>query len=158
MGACPFLALGSLLRQLDRLSYHEPTVHPYQEPPVEPLSPPSEETLRLDGRSPLLRYNLLRQLQKALSRVQPVLVVIDDAQWCDRESLEVLTALLFDEGTQRLMLLLTGYLREDEAGRLEWTWEPIRQALLGSLRSFQRTVLEQRLTTAQQRHMHRAHN
>lgn len=53
------------------------------------------------------RLALLRRIQAGLLPKLPLLLILDDVQWCDRASLEMLSALMLDRSDTRMMMLVT---------------------------------------------------
>jgi len=66
----------------------------------------------------------IAQLVVGLAEMDPLLVAVDDLQWCDVESLAVLEAAAAVAGERRILLLL-GYRGDDARGRPE-VWDAIR--------------------------------
>ncbi len=89
--------------------------------PAAPDTPPDLD--RAEG-AQRMRDAFVRVLV-ALAEVDPTLVVVDDIQWSDDESLDVLAALASELATHRLALVV-GY-RADEARSREGVWEAVQR-------------------------------
>lgn len=72
---------------------------------VAELSRPNNDLEPLELRNRV--FSALRELFGVLAMRRPVLVIIDDLQWADKDSLAMLTELLRDPGAPRFMLLAT---------------------------------------------------
>jgi len=60
-----------------------------------------------DRHEPFVRHRLMEAISRAICLQQPRLVVIDDAQWCDPDTIDWLAALASHQPDVRLMVLMT---------------------------------------------------
>ena len=120
-GALSYAPVSALLRHATLARHRQGLARVWRQQ-IARLLPESEENGLGDDGGPLTaawqRLRLFEALARAVLAVQPILVVIDDLHWCDRDSLEWLHYLLRFDARARLLVVATARsheLRENPA-------------------------------------------
>ncbi|MFM7199334.1 MAG: AAA family ATPase [Myxococcota bacterium] len=110
--SCPYLGIAKLARQLASMERADGTRSDATDRWIAAAA--ASGTSLQTGSGPLSggglqlgRIALLQKLRADLTSVRPVLILVDDLHWCDRESLELLTVLLQEGSTEGLMLVIS---------------------------------------------------